>query len=120
MSWADGVLSVWSWSKQVTLLLMWTVRITLRIVQGIVETYDKHLRPACPQCTSTSSPGPQVSVSRAPVPGVSVSGDIMIRSGMTRIAGLSGAAAIALGAYGAHAMQGVSEEQRKAFEVANR
>ena len=39
---------------------------------------------------------------------------------MTRLAGLSGAAAIALGAYGAHAMQGVTDEQRKAFEVANR
>merc|ERR1719189_1558534 len=62
MSWADGVLSVWSWGKQ-----------------GLLATYDQHLRPA---------------------------------------------AAVALGAYGAHvlnvAKEGVTEEQRKAFEVANR
>ena len=50
----------------------------------------------------------------------------MIRPGssVTRLAGLSGAAAVALGAYGAHvlavAKEGVTEEQRKAFEVANR
>ncbi len=47
-----------------------------------------------------------------------------LRPGLTRLAGLSGAAAIALGAYGAHvlnvAKEGVTEEQRKAFEVANR
>ena len=50
--------------------------------------------------------------------------DMSLRSGLTRVAGLSGAAAIALGAYGAHvlnvAVEGVTEEQRKAFEVANR
>ena len=85
-------------------------------MKGIVDTYDRHLRPACPQCTRT--PVPSVTVTPAPPPGVSR--EVMIRSGMTRIAGLSGAAAIALGAYGAHAMQGVTEEQRKAFEVANR
>jgi len=54
----------------------------------------------------------------------SSSSETMIRTGMSRIAGLSGAAAIALGAYGAHvlnvAKEGVTEEQRKAFEVANR
>ena len=52
------------------------------------------------------------------------SSETMIRTGMSRIAGASGAAAIALGAYGAHvlsvAKEGVTEEQRKAFEVANR
>jgi len=52
------------------------------------------------------------------------SSETMIRTGMSRIAGVSGAAAIALGAYGAHvlsvAKEGVTEEQRKAFEVANR
>jgi len=52
------------------------------------------------------------------------SSETMIRTGMSRIAGISGAAAIALGAYGAHvlsvAKEGVTEEQRKAFEVANR
>ena len=45
-------------------------------------------------------------------------------SGLVRLAGLSGAAAVGLGAYGAHvlnvAKEGVTEEQRKAFEVANR
>ena len=50
----------------------------------------------------------------------------MLRAGssVTRLAGLSGAAAVALGAYGAHVLnagkEGVTEEQRKAFEVANR
>ena len=43
---------------------------------------------------------------------------------MSRVAGISGATAIALGAYGAHvlnvAKEGVTDEQRKAFEVANR
>merc|ERR1712029_1038384 len=52
------------------------------------------------------------------------SSETMIRTGMSRIAGVSGAAAIALGAYGANvlsvAKEGVTEEQRKAFEVANR
>merc|ERR1712029_284383 len=52
------------------------------------------------------------------------SSETMIRTGMSRIAGLSGASAIALGAYGAHvlnvAKEGVTEEQRRAFEVANR
>jgi uncharacterized membrane protein YgdD (TMEM256/DUF423 family) len=41
----------------------------------------------------------------------------------TRIAGLSGAAAIGLGAYGSHSLAAkaeTTEEQRKAFEVANR
>jgi len=31
MSWADGILSVWSWGKQ-----------------GLLDKYDIHLRPACP------------------------------------------------------------------------
>merc|ERR1711990_1385894 len=48
----------------------------------------------------------------------------LTRSGVVRLAGLSGAAAVALGAYGAHVLnvskEGVTEEQRKAFEVANR
>ena len=53
------------------------------------------------------------------------SSDMVMRSSViTRLAGLSGAAAIALGAYGAHvlnvAKEGVTEDQRKAFEVANR
>ena len=60
----------------------------------------------------------------------------MLRAGssITRLAGLSGAAAVALGAYGAHVLNAGKEgvrgknrgkllkwqEQRKAFEVANR
>merc|ERR1712098_837405 len=48
----------------------------------------------------------------------------MVVSGVTRLAGLSGAAAISLGAYGAHVLapkgKEVNEEQVKAFEVANR
>jgi len=44
MSWADGILSVWSWGKQ-----------------GLIDKYDIHLRPACPNtnCNSTS-PSPAV------------------------------------------------------------
>ena len=43
-------------------------------------------------------------------------------SGLVRIAGLSGALAIGLGAYGAHSLaaQEVTEDRKKAFEVANR
>ena len=50
----------------------------------------------------------------------------LARTGVVRLAGLSGAAALALGAYGALrdptgllnvSKEGVTEEQRKAFEV---
>jgi len=103
MSWADGVLSVWSWGKT-----------------GLEEKFDYHIRPACPTCPPTTAPG-SVSPRVAPVSSVT---EMSLRPGLTRLAGFSGAAAIALGAYGAHvlnvAKEGVTEEQRKAFEVANR
>jgi len=37
-----------------------------------------------------------------------------------RMAGLSGAVAVALGAYGAHGLKNVSDEQRAVYETANR
>lgn len=103
MSWTAGILDVWRWGKT-----------------GLIETYDYHLRPACPKCTdhTFSTPAPVVS---EPVNTVI---PIMAVSGLTRLAGLSGAAAISLGAYGAHVLapkgKEVNEEQVKAFEVANR
>jgi len=102
MSWADGVLSVWSWGKQ-----------------GFEEKFDYHVRPAPRAPVSVAAP---ISSTSSVV--TSSLTDMSLRSGLTRVAGLSGAAAIALGAYGAHvlnvAVEGVTEEQRKAFEVANR
>ena len=48
----------------------------------------------------------------------------LARTGVVRLAGLSGAAAVALVPYGAYVLnvskEGVTEEQRKRFEVANR
>ena len=102
MSWADGVLSVWSWGKQ-----------------GFEEKFDYHIRPSPRSPVSVPAP---ISSNTSVV--TSSLTDMSLRSGLTRVAGLSGAAAIALGAYGAHvlnvAVEGVTEEQRKAFEVANR
>ena len=105
MSWTVGILDVWRWGKT-----------------GLLETYDYHLRPACPKCPDTSSPSATVisdtvNTVRQEIPRMAV-------SGITRIAGLSGAAAISLGAYGAHVLAPAgkegNEEQVKAFEVANR
>eukprot|EP00092_Neocalanus_flemingeri_P009397 GFUD01010111.1.p1 GENE.GFUD01010111.1~~GFUD01010111.1.p1 ORF type:complete len:173 (-),score=30.18 GFUD01010111.1:80-598(-) len=105
MSWASGILGVWQWGKQ-----------------GIVETYDYHLRPACPKCTVTGID--TVNTVRQGVPVVSDGSMAVGVSSITRLAGLSGAAAIGLGAYGAHVLaagkEGVTEEQKKAFDVANR
>jgi len=104
MSWTSGILDVWRWGRA-----------------GLVDTYDYHLRPACPKCAedTTYSPAQPVLAVADPVM------PVMAVSGITRLAGLSGAAAICLGAYGAHVLapagkEGVSEEQIKAFEVANR
>ena len=108
MSWAGGILDVWHWSKA-----------------GLLQTYDYHLRPDCPKCVNSQVVVPTHSVGfdivntvrQGGVPGMAV-------SGITRLAGLSGAAAIGLGAYGAHVLaagkEGVTEEQKKAFDVANR
>jgi len=104
MSWTAGILDVWRWGKT-----------------GLIETYDYHLRPACPKCTDhtiSTPPAPVVSdIVKTVEPTMAV-------SGLTRLAGLSGAAAISLGAYGAHVLapkgKEVNEEQVKAFEVANR
>ena len=121
MSWADGVLSVWSWGKQVIRGLQgFTIPTRVITSQGFEEKFDYHIRPACKDCPSVSASP----VTSPPSVITSPSVDMSLRSGMTRVAGLSGAAAIALGAYGAHvlnvAKEGVTEEQRKAFEVANR
>ena len=92
MSWAQSVLGVWQWGAA-----------------GVTEVVERHLRPACRGACSLPP-------SAAAVPEVA-------GSGLTRLAGLCGAAAIGLGAYGAHALAArpaTSEEQKKAFEVANR
>ena len=90
-------------------------------IQGLEDKFDYHIRPACPKCPPPSSPSPGSAPPSVVTPSLS---DMGLRPGLTRLAGLSGAAAIALGAYGAHvlnvASEGVTEEQRKAFEVANR
>ena len=121
MSWADGVLSVWSWGKQVRPHSDSPHQAHPRLRQGLLATYDQHLRPACPTCPTSASvpaPPPLQQLDQLQLAGV------MPGAGVTRLAGLSGAAAVALGAYGAHvlnvAKEGVTEEQRKAFEVANR
>ena len=109
MSWTDGILGVWQWGKQ-----------------GLVQTYDYHLRPACPKCVEQHGIATQIGTDTvntvrdlAPV-----SGGSMGVSAITRLAGLSGAAAIGLGAYGAHVLaagkEGVTDDQKKAFDVANR
>ena len=103
MSWAGGILDVWQWSKS-----------------GLLQTYDYHLRPDCPKCADTQVVVPTYIVGADTVNTVRQ----MAVSGVTRLAGLSGAAAIGLGAYGAHVLaagkEGVTEEQKKAFDVANR
>jgi len=102
MSWAGGILDVWHWTKA-----------------GLLQSYDYHLRPDCPKCVESQVvPTHTVNIVReSGVPAMAV-------SGVTRLAGLSGAAAIGLGAYGAHVLaaskEGVTEEQKKAFDVANR
>ena len=89
----------------------------------MLGAYDYHLRPDCPKCVEVSLPSVPVSVQTSPPPPAAPE-MALTRSGVTRLAGLSGAAAVALGAYGAHVLsvskEGVTEEQRKAFEVANR
>ena len=106
MSWSAGILDVWRWGKK-----------------GVLETYDYHLRPACPKCPEYTSAAPTTVISDT-VNTVSQELPRMAVSGITRIAGLSGAAAIGLGAYGAHVIapagKEVNEERVKAFEVANR
>jgi len=105
MSWADSVLSVWQWGKE-----------------GLGNQYDIHLRPACPDCAkapSISAPqpaSPLINSSRSPLALMAPT------AGVVRIAGVSGALAIGLGAYGAHSLaaQEVTQDRLKAFEVANR
>jgi len=105
MSWTSGILDVWRWGRA-----------------GLVDAYDYHLRPACSKCAEDTHISPQ------PVPVIAnivkEEMPMMAVSGITRLAGISGAAAICLGAYGAHVLsggkEGISEEQKKAFEVANR
>ena len=91
-------------------------------MQGLLGAYDYHLRPTCPKCPVPATV--PVSVQTSPPPAVTEMALPLTRSGVVRLAGLSGAAAVALGAYGAHVLnvskEGVTEEQRKAFEVANR
>jgi len=105
MSWSEGILSVWQWGKQ-----------------GLLTSYDYHLRPDCPKCADLQPLPSLPSIATQTTPGAAEMA--LARSGLVRIAGLSGAAAVALGAYGAHvlsvAKEDVTEEQRKAFEVANR
>ena len=92
----------------------------------MLGAYDYHLRPACPKCPDlkTTVPTPPVPVSVQTSPPPVITEMALARSGVVRLAGLSGATAVALGAYGAHVLnvskEGVTEEQRKAFEVANR
>jgi len=106
MSWAESVLSVWQWGKE-----------------GIGNQYDIHLRPACPDCRDLSS-FPPVSTSTQTSSSLTGSSLSLMAptSGLVRIAGLSGALAIGLGAYGAHSLaaQEVTQDRQKAFEVANR
>jgi len=110
MSWAESVLSVWQWGKE-----------------GLATQYDIHLRPDCQNCktistlplfppASTTSPTPSSSSLS------SLSSAMPRTSPLVRLAGLSGALAIGLGAYGAHSLAGqeVAQERTKAFEVANR
>ena len=99
MSWTDSVLSVWQLGKS-----------------GILQQYDSHLRPSCPTCQSsqsTQSPSPSLPSPSTMAPSTSP---------IVRLAGLSGALAIGLGAYGAHKLAGqdIPQERLKAFEVANR
>jgi uncharacterized membrane protein YgdD (TMEM256/DUF423 family) len=102
MSWAESVLSVWQWGKE-----------------GLGDQYNIHLRPVCPDCPAQSSFPP---VSASTQTSSSPFLDMAPTSGLVRIAGLSGALAIGLGAYGAHSLaaQEVSQDRHKAFEVANR
>jgi len=106
MSWAESVLSVWEWGKG-----------------GLGHQYDIHLRPDCQNCKTISTlplfppstPSPSSSLS-------TLSSTMPRTSPLVRLAGLSGALAIGLGAYGAHSLasQEVPQERIKAFEVANR
>jgi len=108
MSWADGILGVWQWGKH-----------------GLNQSFDYHLRPACNKCGENQCIVAGADTVNTVRQGLSpASGVSMGVSGITRLAGLSGAAAVGLGAYGAHVLaagkEGVTEEQKKAFEVANR
>jgi len=105
---SDGIVSVWRWGTG-----------------GVLNAYDYHLRPSCPTCTKTSQTPPPAPpcVKQTVYPTPTHHTEIMTGSVVTRLAGISGALAIGLGAYGAHALAAaddVSEEQKKAFEVANR
>ena len=109
MSWAQSVLGVWQWGAA-----------------GVTEVVERQLRPACRGC---SLPPSDAAVSAVGVNTAELAGTDGIRemtgagNGLTRLAGLCGAAAIGLGAYGAHALAArpaTTEEQKKAFEVANR
>ena len=95
-------------------------------LQGVAEACNYHLGP---YLSLSKSPElqPRPSSAAVSVQTSAVASEMQMavrRSGVVRLAGLSGAAAVGLGAYGAHvlsvAKEGVTEEQRKAFEVANR
>merc|ERR1719318_938165 len=93
-------------------------------IVGVFRYLDRSVRNplSCSESTArgtrtvASSVNQQESISN-------LSGLVMRGSVFTRLAGISGAAAIALGAYGAHSLgpkAKTTEEQKKAFEVANR
>ena len=110
MSWAQSVLGVWQWGAA-----------------GVTEVAERHLRPACRGTCSlppSAAAVPEVGVNTTELARTdSIRGMTGAGSGLTRLAGLCGAAAIGLGAYGAHALAArpaTSKEQKKAFGVANR
>ena len=116
MTWADGVYGVWNWSK--------------KQLKGV---YNHHSGP-CPKCikqeglleNTANSPVQAFDVVKTinPAPVSNVEFESMLLSPIIKVAGLSGAISIGLGAYGAHVMsvnsREATEEQKKAFEVANR
>lgn len=110
MSWSDSVCSVWQWGKG-----------------GLVDQYNTIIRPSCPDCTSLKKElfTVQNQIDRlgaSTFTTASLPVTMRPTSFLVRIAGVSGALAIGLGAYGAHSLAGQekSEERIKAFEVANR
>ena len=83
MSWANGILGVWQWGKD-----------------GLWQSYDYHLRPECPKCAAdTTCAVPPLAAVTDTVYTVRQEVPMMAVSGITRLAGLSGAAAIGVYIY---------------------
>ena len=109
MSWSDGILGVWHWGKS-----------------GLIGAYDYHIRPACPDCTNKQLEN----IVQCNTDNLNNTKDNLLSNAnprimsISRLAGLSGAVAIGLGAYGAHVLAAdksdITEDRKKAFDVANR